>query len=122
MIYQLVDQHGQTHVGYFVVGADRKMRIIKREQYRTRAMAEARMEKRCQFTATASRGYIVRFVVGPDQGQVERYATEQDARDAMAASMAPIPGITRALEVHLYLPGPVLPDGMRETPAPGVAP
>lgn len=105
MIYKLHDQHGQTHVGYFAVDAARKLRIIKREQYNSRALAMGRIEKRCQFTATAAARHVVRFVVDADQGQIESYATEGDARDAMLASMAPaVPGMTRAIEVHLYMP------------------
>jgi hypothetical protein len=107
VIYQMIDKHGQTHVGYFVVGADRKLRIIKREQYRGRVVAEGRFNKRCQRTANVSQGYIVRFVVSADAGQVERYDTEQSARDAMAASMKPGPeGVVRAIEVHLFHPTP----------------
>lgn len=105
MIYKLHDQHGQTHVGYFAVDAARKLRIIKREQYNSRALAMGRIERRCQFTATAAQRYVVRFVVDADQGQIESYATEGDARDAMLASMAPAVagmGMTRAIEVHLY--------------------
>lgn len=106
MIYQMIDKHGQTHVGYFVVVPQtRKMRIIKREQWRNRAIAEGRFNKRCQTTANVAQRYIVRFVVNADQGQVESYATEQEARDAMAVSMAvEVPGITRAIKVHLYCP------------------
>lgn len=105
MIYKLHDQHGQTHVGYFAVDAARKLRLMKREQYNSRALAMGRIEKRCQFTATAAQRYVVRFVVDTDQGQIESYATEQDARDAMLASMAPQgPGMTRAIEVNLYTP------------------
>lgn len=106
MIYQMIDKHGQTHVGYFVVHPKtHKLTIIKREQWRNRKIAELRFDKRCQLTANVGQRYIVRYVVGPDQGQVESYGTEQEARDAMTASMAPaVPGITRAIETHLYHP------------------
>lgn len=125
MIYKIIDRHGQTHVGYFMVDANREPRIIKREQYRSRAIAEQRMEQRCRRTATQTASYIVRFVVDADQGQVERYGTEQEARDAMAASMLPAaPGIARAIEVHLYKPAyadgrwPVVPRGVPTTTEP----
>lgn len=106
MIYQMIEKHGQTHVGYFVVNpTTRKLTVIKREQWRNREVAEVRFNKRCQFTANVGQRYIVRYVVTADQGQVESYGTEQEARDSMTASMAPaVEGITRAIEVHLYHP------------------
>lgn len=120
MIYQLIDKHGQTHIGYFNVDPKtRKMVLIKRDQWRNRQVAIERMARRCQFTANISQRWLVQFVVGPDQGQIESYGTEQEARDHITAAMdknAPA-GLTRAIEAHLYHPTRPLPGGMLETPA-----